>query len=170
MKLSRALLRNDVNNHKLSTLSNHFKTSNKNEHNAKADVLTTYEVFKHLSRNGKIKDKKNINELNSYLNGLDDDLKERFPNAESAPKSEGIYYFLKDNSIQYVGKSNNLKNRIKLHNTGKGAKFTRGRKWKLIYKEKFISKNKAILREYYIKKNRTLRNKIKNENFNTTAL
>ena len=72
--------------------------------------------------------------------------------------------------ITYVGYTNNLKNRIKLHNTGKGAKFTRGRKWKLIYKEKFISKNKAILREYYIKKNRTLRNKIKNENFNTTAL
>ena len=72
--------------------------------------------------------------------------------------------------ITYVGYTNNLKNRIKLHNTGKGAKFTRGRKWKLIYKEKFISKNKAILREYYIKKNRTLRNKIKNENFNTTTL
>ena len=72
--------------------------------------------------------------------------------------------------ITYVGYTNNLKNRIKLHNTGKGAKFTRGRKWKLIYKEKFTSKNKAILREYYIKKNRTLRNKIKNENFNTTAL
>ena len=72
--------------------------------------------------------------------------------------------------VSYVGYTNNLKNRIKLHNTGKGAKFTRGRKWKLIYKEKFTSKNKAILREYYIKKNRTLRNKIKNENFNTTTL
>ena len=72
--------------------------------------------------------------------------------------------------VSYVGYTNNLKNRIKLHNSGKGAKFTRGRKWKLIYKEKFKSKNKAISREYYIKKNRTLRNKIKNENFNTTSL
>ena len=72
--------------------------------------------------------------------------------------------------VSYVGYTNNLKNRIKLHNSGKGAKFTRGRKWKLIYKEKFTSKNKAILREYYIKKNRNLRNKIKNENFNTTSL
>ncbi len=75
-----------------------------------------------------------------------------------------------DKPVSYVGYTNNLKNRIKLHNSGKGAKFTRGRKWKLIYKEKFTSKNKAILREYYIKKNRTLRNKIKNENFNTTSL
>ena len=72
--------------------------------------------------------------------------------------------------VSYIGYTNNLKNRIKLHNSGKGAKFTRGRKWKLIYKEKFRSKNKAILREYYIKKNRTLRNKLKNENLNIAPL
>ena len=72
--------------------------------------------------------------------------------------------------VSYVGYTNNLKKRIKLHNSGKGAKFTRGRSWKLIYKEKLSSKNKAISREYYIKKNRTLRNKLKNENFNTTTL
>jgi len=72
--------------------------------------------------------------------------------------------------VSYIGYTNNLIKRIKLHNSGKGAKFTRGRKWKLIYKEKFRSKSKAISREYYIKKNRTLRNKIKNENLNTTTL
>ncbi len=64
-------------------------------------------------------------------------------------------------SVTYVGYTNNLKKRINLHNSNKGAKFTRGRKWKLIYKEKFNSKKEAISREYYIKKNRTLRNKIK---------
>ena len=72
--------------------------------------------------------------------------------------------------VSYVGYTNNLKNRIKLHNSGKGAKFTRGRKWKLIYKEKFKSKSKAISREYYIKKNRTLRNKLKNEYLNLTSI
>jgi len=66
-------------------------------------------------------------------------------------------------SITYVGYTKDIKKRISLHNSGKGAKFTRGRKWKLIYKEKFTSKNKAISREYYIKKNRILRNQIKNE-------
>ena len=64
-------------------------------------------------------------------------------------------------SVTYVGYTNNLKKRINLHNSNKGAKFTRGRKWKLIYKEKFNSKKEAISREYYIKKNRTFRNKIK---------
>jgi len=66
-------------------------------------------------------------------------------------------------SVTYVGYTKNLSNRIRLHNSGKGAKFTRGRKWRVIYKEKLASKNKAISREYYIKKNRTLRNKIKNK-------
>ena len=82
-------------------------------------------------------------------------------------------YMLKSKSskpITYVGYTNNLKSRLNLHNSGKGAKFTRGRQWKLIYKEIFKSKKEAISREYYIKNNRTLRNKIKNENFNTITL
>ncbi len=65
-------------------------------------------------------------------------------------------------SVTYVGYTKNLIKRISLHNSGKGAKFTRGRKWRLIYKEIFKSKNQAISREYYIKNNRTVRNKIKN--------
>ena len=73
-------------------------------------------------------------------------------------------YMLKStnkNSITYVGYTKDLQNRIRLHNTGKGAKFTRGRKWKLIYKEKYKTKNQAISREYYIKKNRLIRNILK---------
>ena len=72
--------------------------------------------------------------------------------------------------ITYVGYTKNIKKRISLHNSGKGAKFTRGRKWILIYKELFKSKKEAISREYYIKNNRILRNKLKNENFNTSSL
>ena len=71
---------------------------------------------------------------------------------------------LNKNNVTYVGYTNNLSNRIKLHNSGKGAKFTRGRKWKLIYSEKCETKNQAISREYYIKNNRTLRNLIKKKN------
>ena len=72
--------------------------------------------------------------------------------------------------VTYVGYTNNLKNRVFLHNSGKGAKFTRGKKWRLIYSEKFNSKKEAISREYIIKNNRSLRNKIKNENFNSSTL
>ena len=63
--------------------------------------------------------------------------------------------------ITYVGYTKNLNKRIVLHNSGKGAKFTRGRKWVLIYKERFKSKKEAISREYYIKNNRSIRNCIK---------
>jgi len=66
----------------------------------------------------------------------------------------------------YVGYTNNLKKRIDLHNKGKGAKFTRGRRWKIIYIEKFLTKSKAISREYYIKKNRKIRNLIKEKYIN----
>ena len=75
-------------------------------------------------------------------------------------------YVLKSKCIKpvtYVGYTKDIKERLILHNSGKGAKFTRGRKWRLIYKEVFESKSKAISREYYIKKNKTFRNKVKNK-------
>ena len=65
-------------------------------------------------------------------------------------------------SVTYVGYTKDVTKRLSLHNSGKGAKFTRGRKWKVIYKEFFKSKSKAISREYYIKNNRSERKKIKN--------
>ena len=58
---------------------------------------------------------------------------------------------VKNKTISYVGYTNNINNRIKLHNNGKGAKFTKGRKWKLIYK-KNLSKKKAMREEYKLKK------------------
>ena len=70
---------------------------------------------------------------------------------------------IKGKSFTYVGYTKDLKKRIKLHNDGKGAKFTRGRQWRLIFKEKCRTKSEAISREYYIKHNKTLRNKIKNK-------
>ncbi len=77
---------------------------------------------------------------------------------------------VKKKTISYVGYTNNLKNRINLHNTSKGAKFTRGKKWKLIYYKKYKNKNEAMKNEYKLKKNYILRNKIKNENFNLTTI
>ena len=64
--------------------------------------------------------------------------------------------------VTYVGYTHNLKKRLDLHNAGRGAKFTRGRIWKIIYAEKYFTKNEAISREYHIKKNRKFRNLLKN--------
>ncbi len=67
----------------------------------------------------------------------------------------------KNKLTTYVGYTNNINKRIRLHNEGKGAKFTKGRKWKLIYSEKFKTKKEALSREYFIKKDRKFRNNIK---------
>ena len=67
----------------------------------------------------------------------------------------------KSKLITYVGYTKNLKKRLDLHNKGKGAKFTRGSFWRILHSEKYITKGKAISREYYIKKNRKFRNLIK---------
>ena len=56
-------------------------------------------------------------------------------------------------SVTYTGYTSNINNRLKLHNSSKGAKFTRGRKWKLIYKKVYNSKSLAMSNEYKLKKN-----------------
>ncbi len=63
--------------------------------------------------------------------------------------------------LSYVGYTKNLQKRLILHNSSKGAKFTKGRKWKIAYKKKYNNKSKAMKEEYKLKKNIKLRNKIK---------
>ena len=58
----------------------------------------------------------------------------------------------------YVGYTNNLNLRLKKHNSGKGAKSTRGYIWKIIYKKKFYDKISAMKFEYKLKKDKKLRN------------
>ena len=62
--------------------------------------------------------------------------------------------------LSYVGYSKDLKKRLSLHNSGKGAKFTRGKKWKLVYYEKYDSKSEAMKNEYKLKKNYKLRKRL----------
>ncbi len=57
----------------------------------------------------------------------------------------------------YVGYTNNLNLRLKKHNTSKGAKSTRGFKWKIIYKKKFYDKRLAMSFEYKLKKDKKKR-------------
>ena len=54
----------------------------------------------------------------------------------------------------YVGYSIDVNSRLKKHNSSKGAKATRGYKWKIIYKRRFLSKSKALSFEYNLKKDR----------------
>ena len=57
----------------------------------------------------------------------------------------------------YVGYTNNLHLRLKKHNSSKGARSTRGYKWKIIYKKRFYDKRQAMSFEYHLKKDRKKR-------------
>ena len=101
-------------------------------------------------------------------------------NLNKKKKSNNYYYVYlilskkKNKLTSYVGYTNNLKKRILMHNSGKGAKFTRGNKWKLVYYKKYKTKKNAIKEEFLLKKNYLLKNKIKNnfinENFNIITI
>lgn len=53
----------------------------------------------------------------------------------------------------YTGSTNDLENRLKAHNTGKGAKYTRGRgPVEIVYQETCPDKSAALKREAKIKR------------------
>ena len=68
--------------------------------------------------------------------------------------------------ISYVGYTNNLLNRLTKHNSSKGAKFTKGKYWEIIYFKKYSNKISAMKDEYKLKNDRIFRNKIKNRYIN----
>lgn len=52
----------------------------------------------------------------------------------------------------YTGWTNDLEKRLKAHNAGRGAKYTKSRlPVKLVYQEMFETKEEAMRREYAIK-------------------
>lgn len=66
---------------------------------------------------------------------------------------EHLVYILrcKDGSL-YTGYTNNLEHRLNMHESGKGAKYTRGRgPFKVVYIETFSAKEEAMKKEYQIK-------------------
>ena len=63
----------------------------------------------------------------------------------------------------YVGYTNNLNKRLEKHNSNLGAKSTKGYKWVVIYKKRFIKKKEALSYEYLLKNNRKQRSLILNE-------
>jgi putative endonuclease len=61
----------------------------------------------------------------------------------------------------YVGYCKNIKERLAKHNSGKGAKSTRGLMWEIIYLKKFNEKKKAMSYEFYLKNDKQKRLNIK---------
>lgn len=76
---------------------------------------------------------------------------------------EHIVYVLKcrDDTL-YTGYTNNLPARLKKHEAGQGAKYTRGRApFEVVYTKIFSTKSEALREEYKIKKmSRTAKEKL----------
>jgi putative endonuclease len=57
----------------------------------------------------------------------------------------------------YVGWTTDLDKRLNAHNSGTGARSTRGRSWVLLYAERYANRHDAMSREWHLKRDRRLR-------------
>ncbi len=74
---------------------------------------------------------------------------------ENTVPEKGSYLYLLECSdgTLYCGWTNDLARRVKSHNQGKGARYTRSRRpVKLVYYEKYNSKEEAMSREWHVKR------------------
>ena len=60
----------------------------------------------------------------------------------------------------YVGWTTNLVVRLEKHNSGKGARSTRGRVWQLLYAERFVNRGEAMSREWHLKRDHKFRKRL----------
>ena len=78
------------------------------------------------------------------------------PRAERAKSKTGANI----RSLTYVGWTNDVIRRLQQHNSGKGARTTRGRQWVLLHSEWFPTKREAMSREWHLKRDRAFRKKL----------
>jgi putative endonuclease len=74
-----------------------------------------------------------------------------------------------DGTRSYVGWTTDLETRLALHNGGKGARSTRGRRWLLVYAERHPNRHSAMSREWHLKRDRVFRKAIR-DSVTTAAL
>ncbi len=60
----------------------------------------------------------------------------------------------------YVGWTTDLERRLREHNTGTGARATRGRSWVLLYAERHAGRGEAMSREWHLKRQRRFRKQL----------
>lgn len=60
----------------------------------------------------------------------------------------------------YVGWTTDLERRLDQHNSGTGARSTRGRDWVLLYAERYVTRREAMSREWHLKRDRRFRKQL----------
>jgi putative endonuclease len=62
--------------------------------------------------------------------------------------------------LTYVGWTTSLDRRLAQHNSGSGARSTRGRSWVLLYSERHATRRDAMRREWHLKRDRSFRKRL----------
>lgn len=87
------------------------------------------------------------------------------PKRKAGKPPSCFVYVLGSNGVDgfktYVGWTTDLDRRLSLHNGGKGARSTRGRSWTLLYAEPCRTRASAMSREWYLKRDRAFRARLK---------
>ncbi len=63
-----------------------------------------------------------------------------------------VYVIQCDEGKYYIGSTNDVKRRIKEHNTGLSKWTSRYHNWRLVHQEQFKTRREALIREKFIKK------------------
>lgn len=75
-----------------------------------------------------------------------------------------VYILIDDRKITYTGIALDVEDRLRRHNMGQGAKFTRGRgPWRVIHTEGPLTHGDALRREAALRKDRRFKDRLKTE-------
>jgi putative endonuclease len=90
-----------------------------------------------------------------------------YPGPAAAPESR-LFFFVYILGTEgprsrrtYVGWTTDLARRLEQHNSGAGAKSTRGMRWQLLYAERHATRHDAMSREWHLKRDRVLRKSLR---------
>ncbi len=93
---------------------------------------------------------------------------ERLVEAASASDAEQAFVYVLamiGGRRTYVGWTTDVERRLAAHNSGRGARATRGRRWRLIHVETFPTRRLAMAREVELKRDRRLRRELTAERY-----
>lgn len=118
VKLSRSiLLRDEVPNHKLATLARHFRATTTPNHRALSDARATVDVLHGLMERVGSLGVQTLEDLSEFSRRVSPERRAKRSWAADLPQQPGVYLFKAGDEVLYVGKSTNLRTRVRSYFT-----------------------------------------------------
>ncbi|WP_460765398.1 DEDD exonuclease domain-containing protein [Mariniluteicoccus flavus] len=112
-----AMLRDEVPNHKLATLAHHFHATTTPNHRALSDARATVDVLHGLLERVGNLGVHTFDELREMTRRVSPERRAKRRWAEGLPEGPGCYLFTHDDEVLYVGKSVNIRTRVRSYFT-----------------------------------------------------